>query len=307
MSTTIYTSLKLIPQYTAPSSWWEHVPIAHWLIEYLKPEVVVELGTHYGVSFFALCEAARAYSPNTFIYAVDTWKGDSQAGYYDEEVYQKVYTHQQTFHQLHSCLIRSDFDDAANHFANKSIDILHIDGLHTYESVKHDYETWRPKLKVGGTLIFHDWNVRERDFGVWQLWDEIKSDSNYQCIEVPNGHGLGIATLAKEKPIWHIDLEEVIPLLTAKGALLNQSAKNQQSHQSSLNYIHELTSHVKNLETINSEQSAIIKNLETINSGQSAHIKNLELQAKHFNKLIEHQSVPLFKKIILKAINKFRD
>jgi len=32
------------------------MPIAHWLIAELKPQTVVELGTHYGVSFFAFLE-----------------------------------------------------------------------------------------------------------------------------------------------------------------------------------------------------------------------------------------------------------
>ena len=60
-------SLSMRPKYKAMSSWWEHVPIGHWLIEKIQPEKVVELGTHYGVSFFCFCEAAEKYSPNTFI------------------------------------------------------------------------------------------------------------------------------------------------------------------------------------------------------------------------------------------------
>ena len=55
-------SLGLNPSYRAPSSWWEHVPIAHWLVEQLQPGLIVELGSHYGVSFFSFCEAAAAFS-----------------------------------------------------------------------------------------------------------------------------------------------------------------------------------------------------------------------------------------------------
>ena len=68
-------SLELMPKYFAPSAWWEHVPIAHWLVDNIKPEKIVELGSHYGVSFFSFCEAAEKYSPSTYIYAVDTWEG----------------------------------------------------------------------------------------------------------------------------------------------------------------------------------------------------------------------------------------
>ena len=41
----------IIPKYMGPSAWWQHVPIAHWLVSELKPNKVVELGSHYGVSF----------------------------------------------------------------------------------------------------------------------------------------------------------------------------------------------------------------------------------------------------------------
>ena len=55
----------------------EHVPVAHLLIEKIRPDIVVELGTHYGVSYFSFCEAAENYSPVTRVYA-DTWEGDEQ-------------------------------------------------------------------------------------------------------------------------------------------------------------------------------------------------------------------------------------
>ena len=87
-------------------------------------------------------------------------------------------------------MIRSTFDDASNYFSDKTIDIIHIDGLHTYDAV-NDYLVWNKKLKNGGTILFHDWNVRTGDFGVWKLWDEIKNDNQYHYIEIPSGYGLG--------------------------------------------------------------------------------------------------------------------
>ena len=84
-------SLALVPKYEAASSWWEHVPVAHILVELLKPRVIVELGSHYGVSFFSFCEAAEKYSPDTCVYAIDSWAGDEHAGYYGESIYQQVH------------------------------------------------------------------------------------------------------------------------------------------------------------------------------------------------------------------------
>ena len=78
-------------------------------------------------------------------------------------MFAKVCKHTREHYARCSTLIRSTFDEASKYFENGSIDILHIDGLHTYEAVKNDYTTWKSKVRRGGTILFHDWNVRERD------------------------------------------------------------------------------------------------------------------------------------------------
>ncbi len=189
----------------------------------VKPQRVVELGTHYGVSFFAFCEAAAAYSKSSFLYAVDTWEGDSQAGHYEQDVFEKVQLHANRNHRLRSRLIRSTFDEAAQYFDDQSIDLLHIDGLHTYDAVKHDYETWLPKLKDDSIILFHDINVRERDFGVWKFWQELKA--NHASHEIANGHGLGVLIRGDRLPETIEKLPEVLPVLKSKGVLLEMLAE----------------------------------------------------------------------------------
>ena len=207
----------------APSAWWQHVPIAHWLVSELKPNKVVELGSHFGVSFFAFCEAAEITSPDTFVYAVDTWLGDNHAGSYDESIYTLVSNYCSSHHRRRSSMIRSTFDEAVKYFENNSIDILHIDGLHTYEAVKHDYETWAPKLKKESIVLFHDINVREREFGVWQLWEEVKIGKTFH--EVNNGHGLGILVFGENTRKKLEDFPNISCFLKSKGELLEKLAQ----------------------------------------------------------------------------------
>jgi tetratricopeptide (TPR) repeat protein len=91
--------------------------------------------------------------------------------------------------------VRSTFDDALSHFADGSIDLMHIDGLHTYDAVRHDFDSWRPKLSENAVVMLHDTNVRERGFGVFRLWAEIATGRPH--FEFLHGHGLGIVATGR--------------------------------------------------------------------------------------------------------------
>lgn len=179
------------PPRTGYAPWEGHILFADMLVRSVRPRRLVELGTHTGVSFFAFCEAVRqAWLPTRCI-AVDTWKGDEQAGFYGEEVYAGVAEQAEKHYPLIATLMRMPFDDALPCMEDASIDILHIDGLHTYEAVRHDFDAWLPKVRPGGIVLLHDVAEQREDFGVWKLWLEIAPLSPETC-RFPHSHGLGV-------------------------------------------------------------------------------------------------------------------
>lgn len=95
-------------------------------------------------------------------------------------------------------MIKSTFDDARSQFEDGTIDLLHIDGYHSYESVKHDFESWLPKMSSRGVILFHNINVRVPGFGVWKLWEEIKL--TYPHFEFAHEHGLGVMSTNARVP-----------------------------------------------------------------------------------------------------------
>lgn len=183
--------LNFSPRYESQvTSWHPHRDFAYNLIKEHKPKNIVELGVHYGDSYFTFCQACEELELNAKLYGVDHWKGDDQSGHYKEDVFVEVNLYNQEFHSKNSTLLRMNFYEASQEFENSTIDLLHIDGSHDYESVQNDFESWLPKMNKGGKVLIHDILVKREDFGVKRFWEEISKA--YETKSHLKGFGLGI-------------------------------------------------------------------------------------------------------------------
>ena len=179
--------------------WAGHVPFAMWLVEQHKPRLMVELGTETGVSLAAFCQAAAAVDLVCDIHGVDSWEGDSHTGHY-VGIYEdlRAYLSEKGYGFVH--LHRMLFDEALALFEDDSVDLLHIDGYHTYDAVRHDFESWRPKLSSRAVVLIHDIHVKKADFGVWKYWQELRQD--YRSVDFKHSNGLGVISLDEQPPSW---------------------------------------------------------------------------------------------------------
>jgi hypothetical protein len=170
------------------------------LTDMTRPRVFVELGTYYGVSYCSFCQAVKELGCATRCTAVDTWRGDPQGGVFGQEVLDDLRRHHDPLYGGFSRLMQSEFSDALAAFEDGSVDLLHIDGFHTYDAVRQDYETWLPKMSTRGVIIFHDISVREKDFGVWKLWEELRREYPGRNFEFEHSYGLGLIATGTEYP-----------------------------------------------------------------------------------------------------------
>jgi Methyltransferase domain len=171
-------------------TWSGHLPFANDLIAGLRPSILVELGTHYGESYYGMCQAVQENAVSCMCYAVDTWKGDDQSGFYDESVFEEVNTYNEENYSSFSKLLRMTFDEAVESFGDGTVDLLHIDGLHTYGAVRHDFDNWLPKVRRGGVVLLHDTAARHPGFEVWRLWQELAEEFSH--LEFTHSWGLGV-------------------------------------------------------------------------------------------------------------------
>ena len=177
---------------------WPH-PLCFWLVEALRPRVVVELGVHSGNSYCAFLQAVQSLELAAQCYGIDHWRGDEHSDHYGDDVYSELCSYHDPLYGSFSTLIRTTFEDALPYFSDRSVDLLHIDGFHTYEAVAKDFSDWLPKMSSRGVVLFHDINVRERGFGVWQFWEE-EIAARYPTLAFVHSHGLGLAYVGSEPP-----------------------------------------------------------------------------------------------------------
>lgn len=178
------------PLHMVFSTWVDHLPFGYDLVAALRPKMLVELGTHKGLSYFTFCQSMKENEIDGLCYAIDTFEGDEHTDKYDESVFNSVNTHNRQNYHGFSYLMRMFFEDALKHFSEDSIDLLHIDGFHTYEAVSTDFTNWYPKIQPGGIILFHDVQARQQDFGAWKFWDEVRGQ--HETFTFNHGFGLGV-------------------------------------------------------------------------------------------------------------------
>ncbi len=183
-------SRRFEPRIYGVGAWVGHLHFAYDLVAALRPRLLVELGVDRGESYFAFCQSALENKTGARCFGIDTWRGDQHAGGYDETTFEQVSAHNRENYEGFSTLIRSSFDEALGSFLPESIDVFHLDGLHTEAAVHHDLEAWLPKIRPGGLLLLHDVDVRAKEFGVWRIWAELHEHGRSWTFH--DGPGLGV-------------------------------------------------------------------------------------------------------------------
>ncbi len=171
------------------------------LIKKIKPKMVLEIGTAMGGTLFLL---SRYSSANAVIISVDLpeIRVGSRNFPNNPSFFEKFIRKKQ------KCIfIRGDSHDLSTFkkikeiLDNRKLDLLFIDGEHTYNGVKKDFEMYKSLVKSGGLICFHDIvpgsysNVGK----VPNFWREIREEYNFREIVKDwnqGGFGIGILFIA---------------------------------------------------------------------------------------------------------------
>jgi predicted O-methyltransferase YrrM len=155
------------------------------LLEKHELRTVVEIGTATGGSLYCWCRLAE---PNALVVSIDLPGGRFGGGCTPERVEEMKLLFPREGQKLH--LVRGDshqrptIDEVNELLGEREIDFLFIDGDHTYDGVKQDFETYSPRVKGGGLIVLHDIleHATVRSCRVSDFWNEIKHDYRHREI-----------------------------------------------------------------------------------------------------------------------------
>ncbi|GLC82497.1 class I SAM-dependent methyltransferase [Lacrimispora brassicae] len=185
------------------SPWSGHRNFVYDLIVNLEPEIVVELGSFYGCSSFAIGQAIKDYTLKTILSGIDIWEtlDDFTKEDYHEDVYSAfVNVRDKCYSSDYIQMLKMSFEEARKKFGKKTIDILHIDGSHYYEDVKNDFESWKSALKDDAIVLFHDIGediINGDLMGSHIYWKELKKQYD-TTFEFEFSCGLGVLCMSKQ-------------------------------------------------------------------------------------------------------------
>lgn len=166
----------------------------------LDPKLILEIGTAAGGTLFLF---SRITDPEATIISVDLPGGAFGGGYpeWKMPLFKGFAKNGQIIKLLRADSHNAEtLDLVKTALGDRLIDFLFIDGDHTYEGVKNDFNMYSPLVRKGGIIAFHDIAEHPPETGckVNMFWNEIKN--NYKHFEIiedrkQNWAGIGVIYL----------------------------------------------------------------------------------------------------------------
>lgn len=122
---------------------WGEVLLLQDVARTLPPSpLIVNIGAGYGTSAAAILDVR----PDAFIWSIDPKPAPREA-----ESLRELGL------DLNRCFRILAKSQRFEHFPHP-VDLCFVDGAHSDDPVRRDIEVWLPKVKVGGYILFHDYN-----------------------------------------------------------------------------------------------------------------------------------------------------
>jgi predicted O-methyltransferase YrrM len=168
------------------------------ILDKIKPKVILEIGTARGGTLFLFSNIAHEEATLISVDLYQTIEAKALFKYIKKEK-QKIFLIQGDSHNIETLKKIKEI------LKDNKVDFLFIDGDHSYEGVKKDFEMYSPLVRKGGIIAFHDiipdyyakYGIKtdSRAGEIYKFWNEVKE--KYEHLEIvkdrnQDGYGIGV-------------------------------------------------------------------------------------------------------------------
>ncbi|MCU0600416.1 MAG: class I SAM-dependent methyltransferase [Desulfobacterales bacterium] len=164
----------------------------------------LEIGSYCGKSAVYIGSACKVNG--SILYSIDHHRGseEQQPGeaYFDPETYSHKYNSVDTFPLFRRTIFEAKFEDTIVPIVAPSVvaargwltplSLVFIDGGHSDETARMDYESWAGHILSGGYLMIHDLFENPQDGGQapYRVYQAALADGRF--LEMPRTKTLGV-------------------------------------------------------------------------------------------------------------------
>jgi predicted O-methyltransferase YrrM len=169
----------------------------------MKPELCVEIGSARGRSACSIGMALKENGRGKLM-AIDPHRKTEWNDYQSIDTFETI-THNLAVLELTDWVevLRATSDEAAAGWT-RQIDMIFIDGDHSYAGVKRDWDLFVPHVRPFGVVIFHDtlWDLMSNlgpvraDMGVPRFVEELRAEG-YPVITIDKDYGVSMVQPVK--------------------------------------------------------------------------------------------------------------
>lgn len=174
------------------------------LARLIRPRNAVVIGSYRGFTPLVIAKALAENVEDGAVHFIepslvdDFWKDVERVTHHFEE--------HGISNVVHHPLTTQDFAESETYGALEDVGLLLIDGYHTADQARFDYQAFAPKLTANAVTLFHDSVVdydsriygedRRYRYSVSQFMDELKADPSLQVFDLPFAFGLTLVRAA---------------------------------------------------------------------------------------------------------------
>jgi glycosyltransferase involved in cell wall biosynthesis len=172
-----------------------HLPFTMWLVDVLRPRVLVELGTRDGAVLCASCETVARRGMTARCHGLVLRETDASAPPCGLAA---LRAHHDPLYGHFSRLSEAAHAEAASAFADGGVDLLHIDASHPGIRLGDALACWLPKLSRSGVVLVHGTEADGMPGYNREAWAAVRE--RHPVFQFAHGDGLGVLCVGGEAP-----------------------------------------------------------------------------------------------------------